>query len=88
MKITMETKKREETLNQRVNAMEEKNKELTKEIERLAISKEKTEREIELYQDTNNELLYKHNEMVSTINTIITELNYVITSLNNKHQEN
>ena len=88
MKITMKTKKREETLNQRVNAMEEKNKELTKEIERLAISKEKTEREIELYQDTNNELFFKHNEMVSIINTIITELNYVITSLNNKHQEN
>ena len=68
--------------------MEEQNNELTKEIERLVISKEKSERELELWQDGNNELFYKHNEMVSKINDIIIELNYIITNLNNKDQEN
>ena len=84
----MKTKKREEALNQRVNALEERNNELIKEIERLTISKEKTEQEIEHYQNTNSEVLYKYNEMVTVINTIILELNYIITNLNNKHQEN
>ena len=84
----MKTKKREEALNQRVNALEERNNELIKEIERMSISKEKTEQEIEHYQNTNSEVLYKYNEMVTVINTIILELNYIITNLNNKHQEN
>ena len=68
--------------------LEERNKELTKQIERLTISNEKMEQELDLCQNTNNELMYKHYEMVSVINTIITELNYVINILSNKHQEN
>ena len=44
-------------------------------------------REIEICQDTENELFFKHNEMKMMINSIITELNYVITHLNNKLQE-
>ena len=84
----MKTKKREEALNQRVNALEERNNELIKEIERLTISKEKTEQEIEHYQDTNSEVLYKYNEMVTVINTIILQLNDIITNLNNKDHEN
>ena len=68
--------------------LEERNKELTKQIERLTISNEKMEQELDLCQNTNNELMYKHHEMVSVINTIITELNYVINILSNKHQEN
>ena len=50
-------------------------------------SKEKMVREIEICQDTQNELFFKHNEMKMMINSIITELNYVITHLNNKLQE-
>ena len=45
------------------------------------------EHEIELCQDSQNELFYKHNEMKIMINSIITELNYVIATLNNKLQE-
>ena len=54
----------------------------------MVISKEKMDQEIELCQDTCNELFYKHNEMVIIINSIITELNYIIANLNNKLQEN
>ena len=68
--------------------MEERNRKLEKEIEQMVISKEKMDQEIELCQDTYNELFYKHNEMVIMINTIITELNYIIANLNNKLQEN
>ena len=53
----------------------------------MMTSKEKMVREIEICQDTQNELFFKHNEMKMMINSIITELNYVITHLNNKLQE-
>ena len=59
-----------------------------KEFERMAITQEKTERELELCQEKNNEMMYNHGTMVTTINTMISELNYIITVLNNKHQEN
>ena len=87
IKITTKTKKREEGLNQRVNNLEERNKKLEKELQQMVMSKEKMEQEIELCQDTQNELFYKHNEMIMMINSIITELNYVIANLNNKLQE-
>ena len=88
IKITTKTKKREEALNQRINNLEEKNRKLEKEIQQMVMSKEKMLQEIELCQDTHNELFYKHNGMVMMINSIITELNYVIANLNNKLQEN
>ena len=88
MKTATKTKKREEGLHLRVNTLEERNRNLEKEIERLIISKGKTEQEIELIQDTNNELFYKHNEMFITINAIITELNLVIANLNSNYKEN
>ena len=87
MKITTKTKKREEALNQRVNNLEERNKELEKEIQQLVVSKEKMAQEIEVCQDSQNELFYKHNEMKIVINCIITELNNIIAVLNNQLQE-
>ena len=87
IKITTKTKKREEALNQRINNLEERNKKLEKELQQMVMSKEKMKQEIELCQDTQNELFYKHNEMIMMINSIITELNYVIANLNNKLQE-
>ena len=74
MKTATKTKKREEGLHLRVNTLEERNRNL--------------EKEIELIQDTNNELFYKHNEMFIMINAIITELNLVIASLNSNYEEN
>ena len=53
----------------------------------MIMSEEKMAREIEICQDTENELFFKHNEMKMIINSIITELNDVITSLNNKLEE-
>ena len=61
---------------------------MIKEFERVSVTLGKTEWEVELYKEKNNELIYKHNAMVAKINTIIAELNDVITVLNNKHQEN
>ena len=87
IQITAKTKKREEALHQRVNYLEERNRKLENVLQRMTMSKEKMEHEIELCQDTHNELFYKHNEMKIMINSIITELNYVIATLNNKLQE-
>ena len=84
----MKNEKKEEKLNQRIGLLEEKNKELIKEFERVSVTLAKTEWEVELYKEKNSELIYKHNAMVAKINTIIAELNDVITVLNNKHQEN
>ena len=87
-KVTMKNKKREEKLHQRICVLEEMNKEMMKEFERMSIKQEKTEQKVELYKEQNNELTYNHNTMITTINTIIIELNNVISVLNNKHQEN
>ena len=87
-KVSLKNEKKEEKLYQRIGLLEEKNKELIKEFERVSITLGKTVWEVELYKEKNNELFYKHNEMVAKINTIIAELNDVITVLNNKHQEN
>ena len=87
IRITTKTKKREEALHQRVHNLEERNKTLENVLQRMMMSEEKMAREIEICQDTQNELFFKHNEMKMMINSIITELNYVITHLNNKLEE-
>ena len=87
-KVSMQTKKREEKLYQRVCGLEETNKELMQKLEHMSIKQEKTTQRIEIYKELNDELTYNHNAMIAKINTIVTELNYVITVLNNKHQEN
>ena len=61
---------------------------MVKEFERVSVTLANTEREVELYKEETNGLIYNHNAMVAKINTIISELNDVITALNNKHQEN
>ena len=86
--VTMQNKKREEKLYQRVCALEEENNKLLKEFEHMTLKQEKTEQRVELYKEHNIELVYNHNTMITTINTIIAELNNVISVLNNKHQEN
>ena len=88
IQITTKTKKTEEALHLQVNYLEERNRKLEKQIQQMVMSKEKMLQEIELCQDSQNELFYKHNEMKIMINSIITKLNYVIANLNNKLQEN
>ena len=87
-KVSMQTKKREEKLYQRVCGLEETNKELMQKLEHMSIKQEKTTQRVEIYKELIDELSYNHNGMIAKINTIVTELNYVITVLNNKHQEN
>ena len=83
IRITTKNKKREEALHQRVHNLEERNKILEILLQRMVMSNEKMVREMEICQDTQNELFFKHNEMKMMINSIITELNDVITHLNN-----
>ena len=86
--VTMQNRKREEKLHQRVCALEEENNKLMKQLEYMTLKHEKTEERVELYKEHFNEMVYNHNTMITTINTIIAELNDVISVLNNKHQEN
>ena len=69
-------------------ALEEENEELVKEIKRMMLKQENTDRKFELYREDNVEMVYNHNAMVATVNTIITELNYVISILSNKDEKN
>ena len=94
-KVSVENGKKEESLNQRIDLLEEENSELrlyhnelVKEFDRVLVALANTEREVELYKEQNNELIYNHNTMVTKINSIILELNDVIEVLNNKHKEN
>ena len=86
--VIMKNKKREEMLHQRVCALEEENEELVKEIKRIMLKQENTDRKFELYREDNIETVYNHNAMIATVNTIITELNYVISILSNKDEKN
>ena len=86
--VIMKNKKREEMLHRRVCALEEENEELVKEIKRIMLKQENTDRKFELYREDNIETVYNHNAMIATVNTIITELNYVISILSNKDEKN
>ena len=94
-KVALENKKREESLNQRIDVLEEENNELRhhhneliKEFKHVVAKLVNTEQKVELYEEKNNELIYNHNTMIIKINSIVLELNDVITVLNNKHEEN
>ena len=86
--LIMDNKIKEEKLYLRISALEETNTMLLKELERMAQRQQKTEERIELSQEYNDKITYRHNEMVATINTIISELNNVISTLSNKTDEN
>ena len=85
--LIMKNKKREERLHQRVSALEDQNEELVKEIKRMQLKHEETAREVELYNEHDLELCYKHNAMVATINMMITELNNIMSFLSNKDEK-
>ena len=94
-KVGAENRKREESLNQRIDVIEEENNELRhhhneliKEFDHVLVKLANTERKVEIYKEQNNELIHNHNTMITKINSIILELNNVITVLNNKHEEN
>ena len=87
-KIARQNRKREEKLYERVCLLEETNKKLLEEIKHMALKQEKAEEKVEIYNEQNNELTYKHNMMITTINNIIAELNNIVFVLNNKYQEN
>ena len=76
--VTVENRKKEEKLCQRVDRLEEENKQLLKEIKHLMMKQENADRRLEFY----------HNTMITTINSVIAELNNVISILYNKNQEN
>ena len=86
--IALENKKREESLNGRIDVLEEENNELIKELNGVIAKLVNTERQVELCKENNNELIYNHNSMITKINSIVLELNDVITVLNNKYEEN
>ena len=87
-KVTMQNRKKEEKLHQRICTLEEENIKLLKALECTRLKQENTAQRVEIYEEHFNEMAYNHNTMVTTINTIIAELNDVISILNNKHQEN
>ena len=86
--VTVENKKKEDKLYQRVANLEEENKQLLKAVLNLTVKQDNTDQRLEFYRDRVNELSYSRNLVVTHINSIIMELNNVITILNNKDEEN
>ena len=87
--VTVENRKKENKLYQRVAKLEEENKQLLKEVKNLMAKQENADRRLEFYREHNVELTFKHNTMITTVNTIIGELNNVISILyNNNEREN
>ena len=86
--VTVQNRKKEEKLCQRVDRLEEENKQLLKEIKNLMLKQENADRRMEFYREHNIELIFRHNAMITTINSVIGELNNVISILHNKDQEN
>ena len=84
-KVTVQNRKNEEKLYQRVHRLEEENKQLLKEIKNLRMKQENGDRRLEFYREHNVELTFNHNSMITTLNTVIGELNNVISILNNKY---
>ena len=75
--VTVQNRKNEAKLYQRVCKMEE-------EIKTLKMKQENADSRLEFYKEHCAELTFKYNDMVTTINTVIFELNHVISILNNK----
>ena len=86
--VTARNRKTEEKLYERVCVLEEENKNIMKEMERVLVNQENADRRVDLCKEHSLELTYMHNMMVIKINTVITELNNVISILSNKDQEN
>ena len=86
--VTVENRKKEEKLSQRVDRLEEENKRLLKEVKYLMVKQENGDQRLEFYKEHNIVLSFNHNTMITTINTVIGELNNVISILYNKDQEN
>ena len=82
--VTVQNRKNEEKLYQRVHRLEEENKQLLKEIKNLRMKQENGDRRLEFYREHNVELTFKYNTIITTINSVIGELNNVISILNNK----
>ena len=76
-KVTVQNRKNEEKLYQRVHRLEE-------EIKTLRMKQENGDSRLEFYKEHNVELTFKYNSMITTLNTVIGELNNVISILNNK----
>ena len=86
--VTVENKKKEDKLYQRVTILEEENKELFKKVLSLVMKENNTNERRQFYEDRFTDLSYNHNLLVTHVNGIIMELNNIITILNNKEEAN
>ena len=86
--VTVQNRKKEDKLYQRVASLEEENKQLLKAVQNLSVKQENAEQRLEFCRDLVNELSWNHNLVVTHINSIIMGLNNVIAILNNKDEEN
>ena len=76
--VTVENKKKEDKLYQRVAILEEENKELFKKVLSLVMKENNAVQRQQFYEDRFVELSYNHNLLVTHVNSIIKELNNII----------
>ena len=78
--VTVQNRKNEAKLHQRVHRLEE-------EIKFLKMKQENGDKRLEFYKEHCAVLSMKYNEMVTTINTVIIELNHIISVVNNNNKD-